>query len=57
MLASDLVKELQALIEREGDLPVRLDTNPFELVDIEYVDTDCEVDVIIIAAKELGEPS
>ena len=56
MLASELIAELQALLEREGkDLPVKLDTNPHALVGIDYVDIDCEEDTIVISALSIEE--
>jgi len=56
MKASELVVKLVDLIKMHGgDLEVQLDTNPFELVGIDYVDIDCEQDVVVISALAVGE--
>lgn len=56
MKASELVVRLVDLIKQNGgDLEVQLDTNPYELVGIDYVDMDCEADVVVISALAVGE--
>lgn len=56
MLASELIMRLTELIQQHGeDLPVKLDTNPVALVGIDYIDIDCEEDIIVISALSLDE--
>lgn len=56
MTAVELIVRLTDLVRQHGgDLPVRLDTNPMELVGIDYVEMDCEEDVVVISAQSLDE--
>lgn len=56
MKASELIVRLCDLIKQNGgDLDVRIDTNPVALVGVDYVDIDCEEDVVVISAQGLDE--
>ena len=56
MKASELIARLQFLSAMEAlDMDVRLDTNPLELVGIDYVEIDAEEDIIVISALAPGE--
>jgi hypothetical protein len=55
MRASELIARLQDLVADVGDVPVRLDTNPLALVGIDYVEIDCEEDLIVISAESVDE--
>lgn len=56
MTAVELIVRLTDLVKQHGgDLPVRIDANPFALVGIDYVEIDCEEDVIVVSAMALDE--
>lgn len=56
MTAVELIVRLTDLVRQHGgDLPVRVDTNPMALVGVDYVEIDCEEDVVVISAQCIDE--